>query len=39
VSTDDEIFIVAFDVTDAVTYPDVALYRLQGIVKENYLPG
>jgi len=39
VSTDDEIFLVAFDVTDAATLADVELYRHRSIVKENFLPG
>lgn len=39
VDTDDEIFILVFDVTDAATNPDADLYRHGGVVKENYLPG
>jgi hypothetical protein len=39
VSTDDEIFLVAFDVTDAAELADVELYRHRSIVKENFLPG
>jgi hypothetical protein len=38
-AADDEIFLVAFDVTDAVRNPDVELYRHNSIVKENFLPG
>lgn len=39
VSTDDEIFLVAFDVTDATLNADVELYRGGSIVKENFVPG
>jgi hypothetical protein len=35
---DDEIYIVAFDVTDLSKIDDVELYRWGSIVKENYLP-
>jgi hypothetical protein len=38
ISTDDEIFIVAFDVPDITQVADIELYR-DGIVKENFLPG
>jgi hypothetical protein len=36
---DDEVLIVAFDVTNAATNADVELYRPGSIVKENFLPG
>lgn len=39
VDTDDEFFIVAFDVTDALNNNDVELYRPGMLVKENFLPG
>lgn len=39
VNTDDEIYLVAFDVSDARQVADVELYRKGGIVKENFLPG
>lgn len=35
---DDEIYLVAFDVTDADMNPDVELYRHGRLVKENFLP-
>jgi hypothetical protein len=35
---DDEVLIVAFDVTDAAKNSDVELYRFGSIVKENFLP-
>jgi hypothetical protein len=38
-AADDEIYLVAFDITDAVRNPDVELYRHNSIVKENFLPG
>lgn len=38
-STDDEIFLVAFDVTDAALNADVELYRGGSIVKETFVPG
>lgn len=38
-ATDDEIYLTAFDVTDAARNPDVELYRPGRVVKENYLPG
>lgn len=37
-AADDEVFLVAFDVTDADANPDVELYRHGGVVKENFLP-
>lgn len=37
--TDDEIFIVAFDVEDALVIPECALIRPGFAVAENYLPG
>lgn len=39
VSTDDEIFLLAFDVPDAVQNPFGAVYRYTCLVFENYLPG
>jgi hypothetical protein len=39
VSTDDEIFLIAFDVTDANVNADVELYRGGSIVKETFVPG
>ena len=39
VSTDDEIYLVAFDIADATRRQDVELYRPGSIVKENFLPG
>ena len=36
--TDDEVFLVAFDVYDVAGNPEVALYRHQRIVKETFLP-
>lgn len=38
VSTDDEIFLIVGDVTDATLDPDCALYRNGSLVKENFLP-
>jgi hypothetical protein len=35
---DDEVLLVAFDVTDAARNSDVELYRPGSIVKENFLP-
>jgi len=35
---DDEVFITAFDVFDALVNSDVDLYRPGSIVKENFLP-
>ncbi|MBK8989267.1 MAG: hypothetical protein IPM39_24920 [Chloroflexi bacterium] len=37
--TDDEIYLVAFDVPDADRNPDIVLYRHGSVVKENFLPG
>lgn len=37
-SGDDEVFIVALDVTDFTLIADVELYRHKRIVKENFLP-
>lgn len=37
--TDDEFYLVAFDVDDADELPDVELYRPGSGVKENFLPG
>lgn len=38
--TDDEVYLVAFDITDVVKYPDVTLVRPGTfVVKENLLPG
>lgn len=39
IDTDDEIFLTAFDVSDADNNPDVELVRHGTVVKENYLPG
>jgi hypothetical protein len=39
VSTDDEIYLVAFEVTDASVNADVELYRPGSIVKETFVPG
>jgi len=39
VSTDDEIFLLAFDVPDAIQNPFGAVYRHRSLVFENYLPG
>lgn len=36
---DDEVYLLAFDVTDAASDPDATLYRPGSIVKENFLPG
>ena len=36
---DDEVYLIAFDVTDADANADVELYRHGSIVKENLLPG
>lgn len=38
-TTDGEIFLLAFDVTDADANPDCELYRHGSAVKENFLPG
>lgn len=37
--TDDEIYLVAFDVSDATRNNNVELYRHESVVKENFLPG
>jgi hypothetical protein len=37
-SADDEIYLLAFDVVDALNDPDCTLYRNGSRVKENYLP-
>lgn len=37
-TTDDEIFLTAFDVDDARRNADVEIYRHGSLVKENYLP-
>lgn len=37
--SDDEVYLVAFDVTDALQNNDVELYRPGSVVKENLLPG
>lgn len=39
VATDEEIYLLAFDVTDAVINDDCELYRHKALVKENFLPG
>lgn len=39
VDTDDEIYIVAFEVPDAADINDIELYRHNAVVKENFLPG
>lgn len=36
---DNEMYLLAFDVTDAVKNPDCDLLRHGTLVKENYLPG
>lgn len=38
VNTDDEIFLVAFDVADANSWNDVELVRNNTVIMENYLP-
>jgi hypothetical protein len=38
-SGDDEVFLTAFDVTDATINADVELYRGGSIVKETFVPG
>lgn len=38
-AADDEIYILAFDVTDASIDNDAVLYRHGRVVKENFLPG
>lgn len=37
--TDDEVYLLAFDVVDATVNNDVTLYRPGSLVKENFLPG
>lgn len=37
--TDDEVYLLAFDVTDVATNADCELYRPGSLVKENFLPG
>lgn len=39
INTDDEIYLVAFDVPDADRNPEIELYRHSSVVKENFLPG
>jgi len=39
VASDDEIYLLAFDVVDAITEDDCELYRHGSLVKENFLPG
>jgi hypothetical protein len=36
---DDEAYLIAFDISDALINPDVELYRNGRVVKENFLPG
>lgn len=36
--SDDEVYLIAFDVTDVNNNNDAELYRHGGLVKENYLP-
>lgn len=38
-AADDEVYLVCFDVLDAVTNPDVELYRPGSVVKETFVPG
>jgi hypothetical protein len=38
-ATDDEVFLVAFDITDVSANPNVELYQPGKRVKENFLPG
>lgn len=38
-TSDDEVYLLAFDVTDFSINPDCDLYRNFSIVKENFLPG
>lgn len=38
-TSDDEVYLLAFDVTDALHEADCELYRHNSIVKENLLPG
>jgi hypothetical protein len=39
VNTDDEIYLLVFDVPDVATNPECALYRHGSLVKETFLPG
>jgi hypothetical protein len=39
VASDDEMFLLAFDVVDALIEDDCELYRHGSLVKENFLPG
>lgn len=39
VAGDEEVYLIAFDVTDPTVNNDVDLYRHRSIVKENFLPG
>lgn len=39
VETDDEVYLVAFEVPDAYRNPEIELYRHGSVVKENFLPG
>jgi hypothetical protein len=38
-TSDDEVYLLAFDVTDFSVNADCELYRNFGVVKENFLPG
>lgn len=38
-AADDEVFLLAFDIPDAVLNDDAELYRPGSAVKENFLPG
>lgn len=38
-ASDDEVYIICFDVLNAAVNPDIELYRPNAIVKENFLPG
>jgi len=38
-TTDDEVFLLAYDVPDAISNPLGAVYRHTCLVYENYLPG
>lgn len=37
--TDDEVFLLAFDIDDATANPDATMYRPGAQVAENFLPG
>jgi hypothetical protein len=39
ITLDDEVYLLAFDVVDALTEDDCELYRHNALVKENFLPG